>query len=627
MKEYKKDRKLTFEEIKEQILNIETHFVSFDVFGTLIKMPFSKPEHLFFLMDKYYEQEVYSNVCFHTLRINSGKIALKKNGFCKSEQEISLKEIYEVLSENYNIETKLCNLLKKAEEDLLLQFSEPRKTIKELYDLALNHGKKIIIIVDANYDKETIEKLLLKNGFKGYENIFVSSELQKSKCLGELYKHVLRNYSILPKQLFHFGSDHNNDYIVPENIGIPSVYVPHPFEQLCSTTVQSLCGELINYNYLFNSIGFGCLAAIVTNFCFDNPFRTFDDQSKLNCDPYYMGYCILGMHIVGVVKWIIKESASYETILFMSRDGFIIKEAYDIITQNYNDHAKSKYIHISRKMMLPFIINTYADLNEFPSLNVENTRPIDVFKLLVFCTKNINNEEKNQFCNELGLSTCDYFKSNEHYRKFINAYYKKFYDKRKHEQSKALISRYFDDIGNNDITFDLGNFGRVQSALIKATNKKIDAMFLFSDSEKSISETRKNQYTIKTFYDFYPSNHRSFREYILSSNELSCVGVKLNGEQIVPIYETREKDDNEIYVKSRIHDGALQFVKDYFNTFKEFLDDITFKPFEVSLPFEAYLRNASNFDLKIFEGLYFDKMINQRDKTILSIISNFKNSM
>lgn len=81
MKEYKKDRNLTFEDIKEQILNIETQFVSFDVFGTLIKMPFSKPEHLYFLMDKYYEQEVYSNVCFHTLRINSSRIALEKKLF------------------------------------------------------------------------------------------------------------------------------------------------------------------------------------------------------------------------------------------------------------------------------------------------------------------------------------------------------------------------------------------------------------------------------------------------------------------------------------------------------------------------------------------------------------------
>lgn len=621
-----KNNEQIFENIMAQILSPEIQFVSFDVFGTLIKMPFSKLEHLYFLIDKYYEHEIYSNTCFHTLRINSNRIALEKNKSCIFAQEITLKEIYNVLSANYNIETKLCSFLKKTEEDLLLYFSRPRETIKKLYDLALNHGKKIIVIIDTNYDKEIIAKLLFKNGFKDYENIFVSSELRKSKCSGELYKYVLEHYSILPAQLFHFGSDYSYDYIMPKKLGIYAIHIPQTFEQLCSTTDQSLCGELINYNYLFNSIGFGCLATIAANFYFDNPFRSFDDHSNLNGDPYYMGYYILGMHIVGIVKWIIRETKSYETILFMSRDGLIIKEAYDIITQNSEHYPKSKYIHISRKMMLPYILNTYADLIEFPSLDIENTRPIDVFEILNFCTKEISDEEKNQFCNELSLSVGGYFKSNAHYQKFITAYYKKLYDKNKHEQSRALLSKYFEDIGDKDITFDLGNFGRVQSALIKATGKIIDALFIFSDSEKSMSETRKNQYTIKTFYDFYPNNHRSFREYILSSNELSCVGVKLHDKQVVPIYETREKDNNEVYVKNKLHDGALQFVKDYFDTFKEYLDDITFKPFEVSLPFEAYLRNASSSDLKIFERLYFDKMLNRRDKTIVSIINRFKNS-
>ena len=51
-------------------------------------------------------------------------------------------------------------------------------------------------------------------------------------------------------------------------------------------------------------------------------------------------------------------------------------------------------------------------------------------------------------------------------------------------------------------------------------------------------------------------------------------------------------------------------------------------------PTESMLNKLSEFqlpltlysDLKIFEGLYFDKMLNQRDKTIVSIISSFKNS-
>ena len=70
----------------------------------------------------------------------------------------------------------------------------------------------------------------------------------------------------------------------------------------------------------------------------------------------------------------------------------------------------------------------------------------------------------------------------------------------------------------------------------------------------------------------------------------------------------------------------MRMIIRYFDMFKEYLDDITFKPFEVSLPFEAFLRNASSSDLKIFEGLYFDKMLNRRDETIVSIINSFRKS-
>lgn len=129
--------------------------------------------------------------------------------------------------------------------------------------------------------------------------------------------------------------------------------------------------------------------------------------------------------------------------------------------------------------MMPYIISEYSDLLNFPSLNLFKATPKIMFDLLDFCTKDINKKDLSAFYNDINLSENTCFENKENYYKFIKELYVRFYDKKKHEQSKKALNEYFKNFNNNYITFDLGNYGRVQSAFVKATKKTLMRYFCF----------------------------------------------------------------------------------------------------------------------------------------------------
>ena len=103
----------------ENLKNTDIQLVSWGLFNTLLKIPFSKLEHLYYLLDREYEKKVHSNITFHELRIQ-GERQIRIKARNDSAVRITLDEIYKNIHETYKVEKKLCNELLEQEKKIII---------------------------------------------------------------------------------------------------------------------------------------------------------------------------------------------------------------------------------------------------------------------------------------------------------------------------------------------------------------------------------------------------------------------------------------------------------------------------------------------------------------------------
>lgn len=516
-----------YNDLIKLILKNKYKYIFFDVFFTTIKYPFSDFNQLYYLMEKNYNKSIHTNTTFQHLRNEAEAITIKnENEDNRVNNNLTIEKIYNCLNREFKVDRAICKELIKVEEEIILELSSPRTFIKHIYDIAIKFNKRIFFISNTYYKHTTIKNILKLNGFTKYDNIFLASDIDYRKYSKTIFEYSIEQLNANAHNILYFCGIQSTIEIA-ESLGTKTILIPKTTDILKSITTESLPNLSIISNDYINTSGFNFVTSIIANRFFDNPFHILNRKSMYNYDPYFFGYYALGMHLLSIAYWVINESSKYSEILFLSRDGYLVKKAFDIIknTSYLQNFPKSKYIYISRRLMMPFIISDYSDLLDFPSLNVCKSTPKKMIELLEFCTKPISRKELKDFYQYIEMSENEPFLSKNRYYSFIKEYYKRFYNGNKHTYSKRILNEYFKSLSDNSISFDLGNYGRVQSALVKAAKKSIDALFLFSNTDISFIETQKNNYKIKTFYDFYPRAHRSFREYLFSSDEPSCIGI------------------------------------------------------------------------------------------------------
>ena len=181
------------EKIKNMICDEKIKLVSFDIFDTLILRPVFRPTYLFVIMDNdFLKLMPESQENFTIIRM-----AAEKSARLSSENgEVTIDDIYQEMSDNYNIEKSVAEKLKETEIQLEIKGCYARKTAKMLFDEAIKCGKKVVITSDMYLTEDIIKKILEKNGYTGYDRLFVSCVLNKNKCTGTMYHHILEEYKI-----------------------------------------------------------------------------------------------------------------------------------------------------------------------------------------------------------------------------------------------------------------------------------------------------------------------------------------------------------------------------------------------------------------------------------------------
>lgn len=288
--------------------------ISFDIFDTLIKRKYLFPQDLFEHLGRIAEDPSFAL---------KRKKAEKKARKLSKVQDITLDEIYK----------QLPKYRKYEKEEKLLEISNTfvNGEIKPLYDKAVKLNKKIIAVSDMYLDKETISSLLKKAGYGHFDKIYISGEYGKTKWTGDLFDIVIKDLKIEPQKILHIGDNYKNDYLIAGKKGIKTFYYQEKnLFRYKKFAKFSLHGKELEKSCLFS-------------LC-DDYYKRTDDYFKR------LGFTYGGPLCLSFIEWfypLLKEN-NFSDILFISRDGWILKKVFELLYPN--NKIKPHYIYAAREI-------------------------------------------------------------------------------------------------------------------------------------------------------------------------------------------------------------------------------------------------------------------------------------
>lgn len=306
--------------------------ISFDIFDTLILRGFSQPQDLFFAVG-----DALGVLDFARIRAEMEQKARQAFFRNSGSYEIGLEHIWEMMAKEVGLDAGYGMELEKEAE---LKFCYANPFMKAVYQELLKAGKRIVITSDMYLSSGFLQTLLEKCGYTGFEKIFVSCEYKKNKYDGGLYD-VLKEWLCSPGgqeglRIAHVGDNPKSDVKMAKEAGFDSFY----YENVNSRTAMYRSCDM-------SPIVGGAYRGVVNS-------RLYCGLSKYSPE-YEYGYIYGGLFVYGYCSFIRKycRNNGIDRILFLSRDGDILKKAYNLL---YPDDD-TVYAYWSRKAATKLLSN------------------------------------------------------------------------------------------------------------------------------------------------------------------------------------------------------------------------------------------------------------------------------
>ena len=298
-------------EIKD--INLDKYeVISFDIFDTLIKRKYFTPKGIF-----EHISTIIQDPSFTEKRIQA-EIKARK---ISTEQDITIDEIYKQLPHHY---------INCKEQEKLLEINNSfaNREIKDIYLRAIKLNKKVVAASDMYLDKETVIKILNKAGFTHFNNIYISGECKKTKWTGDLFDLIIKDYKISPKKILHIGDNYKSDYLNAQKRNINAYN--------CSNKDLLKKIKFKKFALKNKELEKSCLYALCNEY-----YNETNDYFK------QLGFTYGGPLCLAFINWVHSQIQSKKdsNILFISRDGWILKKVFDIL---YPGKFKTHYIYASR---------------------------------------------------------------------------------------------------------------------------------------------------------------------------------------------------------------------------------------------------------------------------------------
>ena len=292
--------------------------ISFDIFDTLIFRPFSAPTDLF----DYLAEEI-GILDFKSVRIVQEWKARQDKFAVSGSYEVTLEEIWNRIEcETGYPAGKGRNL----EEELEQRFCYANPVMQTVFKELQRRKKTIIITSDMYLSEDFLEKLLAQNGYSGIQKLYISSEYTAGKSDGTIYEYVKEDFE--KEKIIHIGDNEISDITNAKKAGLAVFYYPN-------VNKHSKAYRAYDMSLMVGAAYRG----IVNNhmYCGNNSYSM----------EYEYGYIYGGLFVLGYCTFIhdYYKKNGIDKILFLSRDGDIIKQVYNKLYQE----DSTEYAYWSRK--------------------------------------------------------------------------------------------------------------------------------------------------------------------------------------------------------------------------------------------------------------------------------------
>lgn len=611
----------------DKIWSPEIKVISFDVFDTLVTRPFAKPMDIFVMLNKPFTElfGINSYVDFASIRHNSEERCHKLWKTLKpGVEEPCLDDIYNEISTTYGYDREKLRIIEQLELQNEIRFSFPRKSGCELFEFAKSSGKKVILVSDMYLPRSCIEAVLEKCGIKGYDKLYLSNEYHLTKHSGRLYGVIARDMEGVAKgkQILHIGDNYDSDvkrareagFTVqhfPAAIGLfqgrnPGIYTGKSFNKIFDIADRYTDMNLSYYSYT----GLRCCLAMAANKVFDFPYVSFNKNSDMNADPVFIGYYAVGMHIFALARWLIQETKDkgIRKIHFAARDGYLIKQAYDILAEGVEGVPESNYIRVSRKSFAIADIYGFSDIHSVvQKLNYASQTPDSIFELFTPVMSASSVEKYKKISSSKKSACISRFVDKDQFAAFMKDFYRVYLSDADFESYREALKRHFSSVfAPNDVFFDVGYSGRVELALNKLLGFRIRSFYIHANNESLEKRCALGDIENTVFYDYKPLVTGVVREHIISELAPSTIGYTVRNGAFEPVFDKFDMNYPTVFVTGVVQKSAVQFVKDMRSVFGEDALWLYARNYELSRPFEYYLHFSRSFDRNIFGDLEFE---------------------
>ena len=545
--------------------------VGFDIFDTLLQRPFWNPSQLFDIIEPEANIIVGTDTFgFSNTRILSEEYARKNN------TEVTIDKIYEAMGELTGLDESILKRLKSLELSTEKKFIKPRYFFKNIFDLMKIYGKKVFIASDMYLSKEFIVDLLVEHGFDlSNVNVYVSSELNKVKHDGSLFKEILKTEKFIPCQTLFIGDNKKSDIQIPSKLGINTFHAPKAMDKYLET-IQFKISE---FKQLYEC-NWALHIPLIANIVFDNPFIEYDFKSYTNNSSKLLGFSMFGPLIASLTFWLIEniKNKEFNQILFAARDSKIVFEVYNKINRLIfgGSLPKSYYVAMSRTSLLPCYNQKISRVN-LVNLYVSNLNALTFLKKF-FNIDVIHDKIAKRIAAKVHINIYDFAKFQ---KDLIVIFLDRYYDCI-HNISIAdeNLKKYFNSfVLGKTALFDLGARATSKDALEKILNSEIHC-FLFRSTKYKYCDRRIFSYmkdSLNTYRTGIKKILPSFYETILSDNLTNtCEGYdydqKLN--QSVPLVTPKRNLNTSDILILEVQSSIKLFIDLYLNTFGPYCKNI-----------------------------------------------------
>lgn len=620
------------QELSAQIVKHDV--ISFDIFDTLLNRPLKQPADLFDLIEnKIREISKLPNLNFSLERKATEKLAFElARG--RKEGETTISEIYAVMADRLGLDEvtreKIMNVEMQAEYDLL----DVRQSGYRAFMEAKSLGKRIILISDMYLPEAFLGLILKKNGFDGYERLFVSSTYKAKKHSGELFKVVIEKLRLDPKKVLHVGDNVDGDVKRAKAIGLKPFHLTKASEIFAQTSAFQIPWSRDQQRH---SLDWRMLLAVIGNTFNDNPYLPERKGTLFGGDPWRLGYYGLGPLLLGYTKWLIETSQrdKVDRLYFLARDGKIMKDAYDRLAPLYDKAPSSTYLLCSRRAvnlakatnlqyLLDLVDVDYAHnvtvgfllSNRFGVRETDEVVSVLSAHNLTWKTKLNADDRPRLRALIVGLAPqllAIASEERENYLAYLN--------------SSQLTAK------GKVAVVDIGYAGTMQESLhLLSKGKAIGGYYLIT-FRSALKRVYNRELPIQGFLANFVDRHDTYHpfcrnvplfETLFSTTDTSFMRMARdwNGDPYPIFMDDTPNGDIRARLIRKLHSGALAFVDDIVRKLGSYLPELDIEPNKTLRVLDLFFQNPHPRDARILAGVEFEDAYGGSNKVILPQLDN-----